>query len=62
MLGQNSLCLKYNTIQYKKHLDAPFPKGSERLHRKTLILQDKITIVIKCISLKLQKKKKTKQN
>ena len=31
----------YNTIQYKKHLDAPFPKGSERLQRKTLILQDK---------------------
>ena len=41
--------IQYNTIQYKKHLDAPFPKGSEGLQRKTLILQDKITIVIKCI-------------
>ena len=50
--------IQYN-IQYKKHLDAPFPKGSEHLQRKTLILQDKITKVIKYISLKLQK---TKQN
>ena len=33
--------IQYN-IQYKRHLDhvdAPFPKGSERLQRKTLILQ-----------------------
>ena len=30
---------QYNTMQYKKHLDATFPKGSERLQRKTLILQ-----------------------
>ena len=44
-------------LQYKKHLDAPFPKGSERFQRKTLILQDKITIVNMCISLKLPKPK-----
>ena len=33
----------YNTIQYKKHLYAPFPKGSERL-QKTLKLHDKNTM------------------
>ena len=40
----------YNTIQYKKHLDAPFPEGSERLQRKTLILQDKITLDIAAVT------------